>query len=380
MLNAEYINSLPVGAVAGAVNESLRRNPRLVLTAPPGSGKSTLLPLTILNELPEGKIIMLEPRRAAARQIAMRMAHMLGEKPGETVGYRMRLESCASTATRILVVTEGVMERMLIEDSTLEGIAAVIFDEFHERSLTADLSLALTLEAQNLIRPDLRIVLMSATIDAADLCQRLDAPLIEAHGNMFDVEIFHGEDADPASSAAAVASAVRKAYREQQGNILAFLPGQGEIAACASMLDGALPGSVILPLYGMMPAAEQYRTLEYNPEGVRKIVLATPIAETSLTIAGIRTVVDSGLCRAVRYNPSTGLSRLETERISMDMARQRTGRAGRLQAGVCYRLWTRATEHRMKENRNPEIMDADLCGMVLDIAAWGWHLCPAIPE
>lgn len=371
MLNAEYINSLPVGAVVGAVNESLRRNPRLVLTAPPGSGKSTLLPLTILEELPEGKIIMLEPRRAAARQIAMRMAHMLGEKPGETVGYRMRLESCASAATRILVVTEGVMERMLIDDPTLEGIAVVIFDEFHERSLTADLSLALTLEAQNLIRPDLRLVLMSATIDAADICQRLDAPLIEAHGNMFDVEIVHGEDTDLAGCAAAVASAVRKAYREQQGNILAFLPGQGEIASCVAMLDGTLPGSVILPLYGMMPAAEQYRTLEYNPEGVRKIVLATPIAETSLTIAGIRTVVDSGLCRAIRYNPSTGLSRLETERISMDMARQRTGRAGRLQAGVCYRLWTRATEHRMKENRNPEIMDADLCGMVLDIAAWG---------
>lgn len=361
---------LPVSAIAAEVNASLKATPRLVVTAPPGSGKSTLLPLTILEALPQGKIVMLEPRRAAARQIAMRMAQMLGEKPGETVGYRMRFESKVSAATRIEVVTEGVMERMLIDDPTLDGVAVVIFDEFHERSLTADLTLALTREAQNVLRPDLGIVVMSATMDADSLCRALDAPLIEAQGKLYDVSVINGEDADIHDCVPTVVSAVRKAYREQEGNILAFLPGAGEIAACADAL-GDLSDAVIMPLHGMLPPAEQYRTIEYNPQGKRKIVLATPIAETSLTIEGIRTVVDSGLCRAVRYDPSTGLARLVTERISLDMARQRTGRAGRLCEGVCYRLWTKAAEHRMRETRVPEITDADLSSMMLALAAWG---------
>ena len=361
---------LPVSAIAAEVNASLKVTPRLVVTAPPGSGKSTLLPLTILEDLPLGKIVMLEPRRAAARQIAMRMAQMLGEKPGETVGYRMRFESKVSAATRIEVVTEGVMERMLIDDPTLDGVAVVIFDEFHERSLTADLTLALTREAQNVLRPDLRIVLMSATMDTEALCRALDAPLIEAQGKLYDVSVVNGDDADISDCVPAVLSAVRKAYREQPGNILVFLPGAGEIAACADTL-GDLSDAVIMPLHGMLPPAEQYRAIEYNPQGKRKIVLATPIAETSLTIEGIRTVVDSGLCRAVRYDPSTGLSRLVTERISLDMARQRTGRAGRLSEGVCYRLWTKAAEHRMRETRVPEITDADLSSMMLALAAWG---------
>ena len=359
---------LPVSAIAAEVNASLKVTPRLVVTAPPGSGKSTLLPLTILEDLPLGKIVMLEPRRAAARQIAMRMAQMLGEKPGETVGYRMRFESKVSAATRIEVVTEGVMERMLIDDPTLDGVAVVIFDEFHERSLTADLTLALTREAQNVLRPDLRIVLMSATMDTEALCRALDAPLIEAQGKLYDVSVVNGDDADISDCVPAVLSAVRKAYREQPGNILVFLPGAGEIAACADTL-GDLSDAVIMPLHGMLPPAEQYRAIEYNPQGKRKIVLATPIAETSLTIEGIRTVVDSGLCRAVRYDPSTGLSRLVTERISLDMARQRTGRAGRLSEGVCYRLWTKAAEHRMRETRVPEITDADLSSMMLALAA-----------
>lgn len=361
---------LPVSAIAAEVNASLKVTPRLVVTAPPGSGKSTLLPLTILEDLPLGKIVMLEPRRAAARQIAMRMAQMLGEKPGETVGYRMRFESKVSAATRIEVVTEGVMERMLIDDPTLDGVAVVIFDEFHERSLTADLTLALTQEAQNVLRPDLRIVLMSATMDTEALCRALDAPLIEAQGKLYDVSVVNGDDADISDCVPAVLSAVRKAYREQEGNILVFLPGAGEIAACADALVD-LPDAVVMPLHGMLPPAEQYRAIEYNPEGKRKIVLATPVAETSLTIEGIRTVVDSGLCRAVRYDPSTGLSRLVTERISLDMARQRTGRAGRLSEGVCYRLWTKAAEHRMRETRVPEITDADLTSMMLAFAAWG---------
>lgn len=367
----KYIDGLPVGAVADEINESLARCPRVVVTAPPGSGKSTLLPLTILDALREGKIIMLEPRRAAARQLALRMAHMLGEKSGETVGYRMRFESKVSAATRIEVVTEGVMERMLIDDSTLDGIAAVIFDEFHERSLTADLCLALTLEAQEVLRPELRVVIMSATMDCEALCNALDAPLVEAQGTMYDVSVVYGDDFEPSDCAAVVTSAVRRAWREQSGNILAFLPGVAEISDCAAALSDSLPEAEILPLHGNLAPAEQYRAIEYNPAGRRKIVLATPIAETSLTIDGIRTVVDSGLYRAVKYDRTTGLGRLVTERISLDMARQRTGRAGRLSDGTCYRLWSRATEHRMAENRTPEIVCADLSAMVLDVAAWG---------
>lgn len=363
-------SQLPVSAVADDVNASLKARSRLVVTAPTGSGKSTLLPLTILDGLAEGKIVMLEPRRAAARQIAIRMAHMLGEKPGETVGYRMRFETKVSDSTRIEVVTEGVMERMLINDPTLEGVAVVIFDEFHERSLSADLTLALTLEAQNVLRPDLAVVLMSATMDTDALCRVLDAPLIEAQGKLYDVLVLNGDDVDPHDCVPAVVSAIRRACREQQGNILAFLPGAGEIAACAETLSD-IADAVVLPLHGMLSPAEQYRAIEYNPQGKRKIVLATPVAETSLTIEGIRTVVDSGFCRAVRFDPSTGLSKLVTERISLDMARQRAGRAGRLCEGVCYRLWSKAAEHRMRENRTPEIVDADLSAMMLALAAWG---------
>lgn len=374
-IGKEYISALPVAAISDEVNRSLADTPRLVVTAPPGSGKSTLLPLTIFRDAPEGKVIMLEPRRAAARQIAMRMARMRGETVGETVGYRMRFESRVSTRTRIEVVTEGVMERMLIDDPTLDGISTVIFDEFHERSLTSDLTLALTLQAQEMLRPDLRIVIMSATIDTETLCHNLHAPLIQAQGRMYDVTVINGEDIDIRDNVQAivpaVVSTVRRAYREQTGNILVFLPGQAEIARCLESLDGIWPDAVVMPLYGTMPPEKQYHTLEYNPEGIRKIVLSTPIAETSLTIEGIKTVVDSGLYRQVRYNVSTGLSRLETERITMDMARQRAGRAGRLSEGVCYRLWSRAAELRMHDTREPEIENADLSSMLLNIAAWG---------
>lgn len=362
---------LPVAAIADEVNESLRKVPRLVVTAPPGSGKSTLLPLTILESIGQGRIIMLEPRRAAARQIAHRIAQTLGEKPGETVGYRMRFESKVSSATRIEVVTEGVMQRMLVDDPTLEGVSVVIFDEFHERSLASDLCLALTREAQEVIRPDLAIVVMSATIDTEALCKALDAPLIEASGKMYDVSIINGEDIDINHCVPAVVSAVRRVYREQTGNILAFLPGQGEISACMELLGDTLSDAVVLPLHGMLPPAEQYRAIEYNPEGKRKVLLATPIAETSLTIEGVRTVVDSGLYRCVATDPYTGLSHLQTRRISLDMATQRAGRAGRLSEGICYRLWSKATEHRMLQTRVPEILEAELAPMMLDIAAWG---------
>lgn len=367
----KHFDTLPAGKIAQEVNSVLRTHGRLVITAPPGSGKSTLLPLTILQDMSEGKILMLEPRRAAARQIAMRMADEIGEPIGATVGYRMRFESKASQSTRIEVVTEGILERMLIADPTLEGISAVIFDEFHERSLTSDLTLALTLQAQNLIRDDLKIIIMSATMNSEEICNRLGAALVTAEGRMFDVEVRYGEDTDPRECVQTAVSAVRRAWCEQEGNILVFLPGYSEIARCVESLRQFMPEAEIFPLHGLLPPAEQYKAIEYNPANRRKIVVATPIAETSLTIEGIKTVVDSGLYRTVRYDPSTGLSRLETERITLDMAQQRTGRAGRLSSGVCYRMWSKAMEHRMAEHRVPEILSADLSGMILDIAAWG---------
>lgn len=367
----KYIHELPVGEVAAEVNAALRQKPRVVVTAPPGAGKSTLLPLTIMTDTPEGRILMLEPRRLAARQVAQRMADMIGERVGQTVGYTIRFESRVSDRTRIEVVTEGILQRMLVDDPTLDGISVVIFDEFHERSLYSDIAYALTLEAQRLIRPDLKIVIMSATIDTDYICRRFDAPLIESKGRAYDVEIIRAAESDANTCVADTAAAIRRALREQSGDILAFLPGQGEIMKCRDLLAN-LPSDIhIHTLYGMMPFEEQRRTLAPSPAGTRKIVLSTPIAETSLTIEGIRTVVDSGFYKGMVFDARSGLSHLETMRISLDMARQRSGRAGRLSEGVCYRLWSNPVELRMKESRVPEIEEADLSSMVLDIAAWG---------
>lgn len=367
----KYIHELPVGEVAAEVNATLRQKPRVVVTAPPGAGKSTLLPLTIMTDTPEGRILMLEPRRLAARQVAQRMADMIGERVGQTVGYTIRFESRVSDRTRIEVVTEGILQRMLVDDPTLDGISVVIFDEFHERSLYSDIAYALTLEAQRLIRPDLKIVIMSATIDTDYICRRFDAPLIESQGRAYDVEIIRAADSDDTTCVADTAAAIRRALREQSGDILAFLPGQGEIMKCRDLLAN-LPSDIhIHTLYGMLPFEEQRRTLAPSPAGTRKIVLSTPIAETSLTIEGIRTVVDSGFYKGMVFDARSGLSHLETMRISLDMARQRSGRAGRLSEGVCYRLWSNPVELRMKESRVPEIEEADLSSMVLDIAAWG---------
>lgn len=367
----KYIHELPVGEVAAEVNAALRHKPRVVVTAPPGAGKSTLLPLTILTDTPAGRILMLEPRRLAARQVAQRMADMIGERVGQTVGYTIRFESRVSDRTRIEVVTEGILQRMLVDDPTLDGISVVIFDEFHERSLYSDIAYALTLEAQRLIRPDLRIVIMSATIDTDYICQRFDAPLIESQGRAYDVEIIRAADSDATTCVADTAAAIRRALREQTGDILAFLPGQGEIMKCRDLLAN-LPSDIhICTLYGMLPFEEQRHTLAPSPAGTRKIVLSTPIAETSLTIEGIRTVVDAGFYKGIVFDARSGLSHLETMRISLDMARQRSGRAGRLSEGVCYRLWSNPVELRMKETRVPEIEEADLSSMVLDIAAWG---------
>ena len=371
MARYEQLN-LPVAEVAGEIDRLLPQNSCVVVTAPPGAGKSTLLPLTILEDLPEGKVLMLEPRRVAARQIAERMAWMLGEPVGRTVGYRMRFEQKVSAGTRIEVLTEGVLVRRLVDDPGLEGVSVVIFDEFHERSLTTEVALALTREAQQVLRPDLRMLVMSATIDTDALCRDLDAPLVESRGKMFPVEVVRGkEEAKPENAAELVAQTVRLAHRDHPGDILAFLPGEADIRRCAEHLGASLGETQVFPLYGMLSGEEQRRAIAPSAPGSRKIVLATPIAETSLTIEGVRVVVDSGLCRKPVYDPQRGLSRLETVRISRDMADQRAGRAGRVAPGVCYRLWSAATEQRMPPVRVPEILEADLAPTVLAIAAWG---------
>lgn len=360
-----------MGEVAADVNRALRERGSVVVTAPPGAGKSTLLPLTVLESVP-GKVLMLEPRRVAARQIAERMAWMLGEPVGRTVGYRMRFDHKVSADTRVEVLTEGVLVRRLVDDPGLDGVSVVIFDEFHERSITTDVALALTREARQVLRPDLKILLMSATIDTETLCREMDAPLVESNGKMFPVEVLRGkEEAKPENAAELVARTVREAHGKQEGDILAFLPGETDIRRCAELLGTALAPTQVFPLYGMLPASEQRRAIAPSAAGERKVVLATPIAETSITIEGVRVVVDSGLCRKPVFDPQRGLSRLETVRISQDMADQRTGRAGRVAPGVCYRLWSLATEQRMAAIRVPEILEADLAPTVLDIAAWG---------
>ena len=401
--------SLPASQIAIGVNEALHTNSSLVVTAPPGAGKSTLLPLTILSSLGEGeKILMLEPRRLAARQIAERMAQMLGEQVGETVGYRVRFESRVSKRTRIEVLTEGILTRMIVDDATLDGVSVVIFDEFHERSINSDLALALTRQAQQIIRPDLKIVIMSATIDTSNICAALQAPLIESEGRMFPVELHYADkDTDPRDIAAAAASTTIEAYKKYEGDILVFLPGQAEIERCFELLSKsqhftASPSQpintsthqhittstshhltihplTIHPLYGNLSPEDQRRAIAPSAPGERKIVIATPIAETSITIEGVRVVIDAGLCRQVVFDARTGLSHLETVRISMDMATQRMGRAGRVAEGVCYRLWTKASEHLMAEQRKPEIEEADLAPMVLDTAAFGESDAEALP-
>ena len=403
--------SLPASQIAVGVNEALHTNSSLVVTAPPSAGKSTLLPLTILSSLGEGeKILMLEPRRLAARQIAERMAQMLGEQVGETIGYRVRFESRVSKRTRIEVLTEGILTRMIVDDATLDGVSVVIFDEFHERSINSDLALALTRQAQQIIRPDLKVVIMSATIDTSNICAALQAPLIESEGRMFPVELHYADkDTDPRDIAAAAASTTIKAYKKYEGDILVFLPGQAEIEQCYELLSKsqhftASPSQpintsthqhfttstsqpttttphhlTIHPLYGNLSPEDQRRAIAPSAPGERKIVIATPIAETSITIEGVRVVIDAGLCRQVVFDARTGLSHLETVRISMDMATQRMGRAGRVAEGVCYRLWTKASEHLMAEQRKPEIEEADLAPMLLDTAAFGESDAEALP-
>lgn len=365
-------SDLPVRAIAEPLCEALKQSRCVVVTAPPGAGKSTLLPLCLLETLaPHEKLLLLEPRRIAARHIAARMADMLGESTGQTVGYRVRKDTCISKTTRLEVLTEGILTRMLVADPALEGVKIIVFDELHERNLNTDEALALARETQRLLRDDLRIVVMSATIDAERICKVLDAPLLESQGRMFPVRIIRAEEPDRQHIAEAVAHVIRKAHKEEDGDILAFLPGEWEIGRTQELLGEALGDTAILPLYGRLSPQEQRKAIAPSKEGERKVVLATPVAETSLTIEGIRIVVDSGYCKKPVYDPARGLSRLETIRISMDMADQRAGRAGRVAPGTCYRLWTAATESRMEPMRRPEIEDADLTGLVLDVAAFG---------
>ena len=347
-----------------------------MLVAPPGAGKTTVVPLALMDEpwAQAGKILVLEPRRLAARAAAERMASTLGERAGDTVGYRVRMQSKVSARTRVEILTEGVFTRMILDDPSLDGVAAVLFDEFHERSLDADLGLALALQSQAILRSDLKLVVMSATLDAAPVARLMDdAPMVESQGRMFPVETRHlGRDVR-APMEDQVARAVAKALAEEPGSLLVFLPGQGEIRRVERLLAERIkdPAVDLAPLYGALDFAEQARAIAPAPAGRRKVVLATSIAETSLTIEGVRVVVDCGLSRVPRFEPASGLTRLETVRVTRAAADQRRGRAGRTGPGVCYRLWDEAETRALVPFGRPEILETDLSGLALDLARWG---------
>ncbi|QGZ95330.1 ATP-dependent helicase HrpB [Terricaulis silvestris] len=367
---------LPVEDVLPTLRAALAERGEAVLVAPPGAGKTTRVPLALLDEpwARTGKIILLSPRRIAARAAAARMASERGEAVGGTIGYRVRLDSRVGPKTRIEVVTEGVFTRMISDDPELRGVAAVLFDEFHERSLEGDLGLALARDTQSALRPDLKIVVMSATLDAARVAALLgDAPVIVSEGRRFPVTHVYRPRDPRALLEQETANAVRAALAAESGSALVFLPGVREIERTAERLRTDLrdPNVDIRPLYGAMSPADQDAAISPAPAGRRKVVLATSIAETSLTIDGVRIVVDAGLARRPRYEPALGLSRLETVRASQAAITQRAGRAGRLEPGVCWRLWSEGETRSLPAFERPEILDADLSGLALDLAAWG---------
>jgi ATP-dependent helicase HrpB len=375
-LPRSFDTPLPIDAVLDQLARTLADSNAAVLVAPPGAGKTTRVPLALLDAswAATKKIIMLEPRRIAARASAERMAKTLGEHVGETVGYRVRFGSKVSRATRIEVVTEGIFSRQILDDPELSGIAAVLFDEFHERSLDADLGLALARDAQVGLREDLRILVMSATLDGARVAKLLgDAPVISSEGRAFPVETrYLGRKAD-APLERQMADAIATALRADPGSVLAFLPGAAEIRRTQNFLGERAhdAGVEIVPLFGALDAAVQDRAIAPAPKGQRKVVLATSIAETSLTIEGVRIVVDSGVARVPRYEPDIGLTRLETVRASRAAVDQRRGRAGRTEPGVCYRLWDEPQTASLSPYTQPEILSADLSSLVLDLAQWG---------
>lgn len=375
---------LPILEVLPLLRSALLQGHSAVLEAPPGAGKSTVVPLALLDEpwLRGRKILLLEPRRLAARAVASRMASTLGERVGETVGYRMRLDTRVGPRTRIEVVTEGVLTRLLQQDAALDGVAAVIFDEFHERSLQADLGLAFCLDARQALDLDLRLLVMSATLDGAAVGALMNnAPVVTSRGKMFPVEMrYLGQgfpvlpgDIDSPERLATVA--IRRALRETSGDVLVFLPGGGEIRRVHNMLsnaeDAVTSALEVFALHGELSPEEQDRALHHAPDAPRRVILATNIAETSLTLPRIRVVVDSGLVRRSVFDPVTGMSRLETRRISRASAEQRAGRAGRVAAGVCYRLWSEGAHRSLSAYTPAEILEADLSPLALDLAQWG---------
>ena len=369
---------LPIDAALPELTAALRANNAAVLVAPPGAGKTTRVPLVLAAEPwaqlsgQSTRILVLEPRRLAARAAAARMAHNLNEAVGETVGLRVRFGSKVSRKTRIEIVTEGIFTRMIVDDPMLAGVGAVLFDEFHERSLDADLGLALARDAQQGLREDLKILVMSATIDGARVGALLGgAPVIESQGRIFPVETrYIGRDARPIEPQ--VADTIMRATRAERGSVLAFLPGTAEIRRTQNLLESRADAATdIVPLYGALGGDEQARAIEPARPGRRKIVLATSIAETSITIEGVRIVVDSGLARVPRYEPDVGVTRLDTVRVSRAAADQRRGRAGRIEPAVCYRLWDEPQTTALEPYARPEILAADLSSFALDLAAWG---------
>jgi ATP-dependent helicase HrpB len=365
---------LPIEAVLPELRRILAAGTGLVLQAPPGAGKTTAVPPALLDEpwVAGRRIVMLEPRRLAARAAARRMAALRGEAVGGTVGYRIRLDSRIGPRTRIEVLTEGILTRMLQEDPGLAGVAAVIFDEVHERSLQGDLGLALCLEARSALRPDLRLVAMSATLEGERFAGLLGAPILRSEGRAFPVETRFLEREPAARLEETVAGAVRRALAESAGDLLVFLPGEAEIRRTLALLEAAAPQGVQLhPLYGSLPAAAQDAAIRAAPPGLRKVVLATSIAETSLTIDGVRGVIDGGLSRVPRFDPARGMTRLATVRVSRAAADQRRGRAGRQAPGLCWRLWTAEGDRALAPQGRPEILEADLAPLALELAAWG---------
>ncbi|EGI5334248.1 ATP-dependent helicase HrpB [Salmonella enterica subsp. enterica serovar Caracas] len=374
-----FVTSLPVAAVLPELLTALKTAPQVLLSAPTGAGKSTWLPLQILQLLQQGpvagKILLLEPRRLAARNVAQRLAEALNEKPGETVGYRMRAQSCVGPRTRLEVVTEGVLTRMIQRDPELRGVGLVILDEFHERSLQADLALALLLDIQQGLRDDLRLLIMSATLDNDRLCQRLpDAPTIVSEGRAFPVERRYQPLAAHLRFDEAVAMATAELLRHENGSLLLFLPGVGEIQRVHEHLASRVGSDVLLcPLYGALSLEAQRKAIVPAPAGMRKVVLATNIAETSLTIEGIRLVVDSAQERVARFDARTGLTRLVTQRISQASMTQRAGRAGRLAPGICLHLLAKEQAERAAAQSDPEILHSDLSGLLMEVLQWGCH-------
>jgi ATP-dependent helicase HrpB len=370
------MTALPIDIILPELTHSLRLRPNAVLIAPPGAGKTTRVPVKLLTEpwLEGRRILMLEPRRLAARAAARYMAASLGERVGGTVGYRVRMDTKAGPSTRIEVITEGVLTRMLQADAALEGVGAIIFDEFHERSVHADLGLAFCLQAQSVLRPDLRILVMSATLDAGAVAALLgDAPVLFSEGQVFPIETRYTDHRIEGSVEPAVVRTIQHSLVHDEGDILVFLPGAGEIRRVEAALRAAGVGQevTIAPLFGNLRLEDQDAAIAPSPAGHRKIVLATSIAETSLTVEGVRVIIDCGQMRVSRFSPRLGMTRLETIPVSRAAADQRRGRAGRLGPGICYRLWTEQDDHRLEPRSKPEILEADLTPLALELAVWG---------